>query len=208
MLGQAALWLLCAAIVGIVMLWERRPLSSLWLKPWKWQTLAWAGALIVLHYVVLFPATEWARQTLGLPGYAAGMQIAVSQPFWLRIVAAVTAGVVEETLYRGYAVTRILEFSGSRLLAIVVSSTVFAALHLPMGDRGVTRFLSRRPCDDRILHLAARPRRDDRCPRFHRWVGVPRQPTARDLVGLTPETGVRSRGGANGMALRALPPHE
>lgn len=135
-LGQAALWLLCGAIIGIVVLWEKRPLSSLWFRPLQWQTAAWAGVLIALHYVVLFPATEWIRQSLGLPGYAGGMEVAVAYPLWLRVFAVITAGIVEETLYRGFAVTRILELTGSRLWAIVVPSAVFAALHLPMWGTG------------------------------------------------------------------------
>jgi|SRR5882672_3034991 len=73
-LGQAALWLLCVVVIGIVVLWEKRPLASLWVRPFQWQSIAWAGVLIVVHFVVLFPATEWVRarndRRLGL-GYRA-----------------------------------------------------------------------------------------------------------------------------------------
>lgn len=32
-LEQAILWLVCGALVGIVVLWEKQPLASLWLRP-------------------------------------------------------------------------------------------------------------------------------------------------------------------------------
>jgi membrane protease YdiL (CAAX protease family) len=134
--GQAALWLLCAAVVGIVLLWEKQPLTSLWLKPFQWQTIVWAGALIVVNFLVLFPATEWVRRHVGLPDYATGMGTALAYPIWLRVFAVVTAGIVEETLFRGYAVTRLLKLSGSLVLAVVLSNAVFAALHIPVWGTG------------------------------------------------------------------------
>jgi membrane protease YdiL (CAAX protease family) len=135
-LGQAVLWLICAAVIGVVVFWEKKPLASLWLKPFQWQSLAWAGVLIAGHIVLLFPATEWIRRNLGLPGYAAGMETALASPLWLRVIAVGAAGVVEETLFRGYAVTPLLQLSGSRLLAVSISSVVFAALHLPVWGAG------------------------------------------------------------------------
>jgi membrane protease YdiL (CAAX protease family) len=137
-LGQAGLWLVCAAVIGIVVFWEKRPLTSLWLRPYQWQSIAWAGALIAAHLVVLFPATEWIRKSIGLPGYGAGMETALTSPVSLRLVAVITAGVVEEILFRGFAVTRLLELSRSPLLAIGLSSAVFAALHLPVWGPGPT----------------------------------------------------------------------
>jgi membrane protease YdiL (CAAX protease family) len=132
LLAQALLWLLFAVVVVIVLLWEKQPLASLWLQPFQWQSLAWAAGLFVAGLVVVFPATESIRHTLGLPGYAAGMNMVMRYPVWFRVLASVTAGVVEETLFHGLAVTRLLKLTGSPLLAIVVSSAVFAGLHFPM----------------------------------------------------------------------------
>jgi membrane protease YdiL (CAAX protease family) len=135
-LGQVALWLLCAAVIGIVLFWERKPLESLWLRPWQWQSIAWAGVLVVASISLLFPATEWVRKGLGLPGYAAGMQAALVHPVWFLVFAALTAGVVEEVLFRGYAVTRLAQLTGSLWWAVGASSAVFAALHLPVWGAG------------------------------------------------------------------------
>jgi membrane protease YdiL (CAAX protease family) len=135
-LGQAAMWLLFAAVVTIVVRWERQPLSSLWLRPFQWQSVAWAAALVAAHIVILFPATEWIRAAAGLPGYAAGMATFLESPVWLRVISVVTAGVVEETLFHGFAVTRLTSLTGRLWLAVVVASAVFAALHLPFWGPG------------------------------------------------------------------------
>ena len=135
-LGQVALWLLLAAVVGIVVLWEKQPLASLWLRPFHWQSVAWAGLLALASILFLFPVTEWVRKAVGLPGYAAGMEKALALPIWFRVAAVVTAGVVEETLFRGYAVTRLARLTGSLWLAAVLSASVFAALHLPIWGAG------------------------------------------------------------------------
>jgi uncharacterized protein len=135
-LGQIALWLLCATVVGIVIFWEKRPLESLWLKPFQWQSLAWAGVLVLVSLLAIFPITEWVRKAVGLPGYTAGMETALAYPGGQRVFAVLTAGVVEETLFRGFAVTRLLQLGAGMPLAIGVSSAVFAALHLPVWGSG------------------------------------------------------------------------
>ena len=134
--GQIALWLLCAAVVGIVVYWEKRPLTSLWLKPFQWQSLAWAGVLVTCQHSDTVSHHQWVRKAVGLPGYAMGMETALAYPGWLRVFAVLTAGVVEETLFRGFAVTRLLQLGAGIPLAVGVSSAVFAALHLPVWGAG------------------------------------------------------------------------
>jgi membrane protease YdiL (CAAX protease family) len=135
-LEQIALWLLFAAIVGIVVFWEKQPLASLWVRPLQWQSVAWGGLLFLASILFLFPATEWVRSALGLAGYEPGMDKALAFPIWFRVIAVVTAGIVEETLFRGYAVTRLARLTGSLWLAAALSATVFAALHLPVWGAG------------------------------------------------------------------------
>lgn len=135
-LEQTALWLLFVVIVGIVVLWEKQPLASLWLRPLQWQSVVWGGLLVLAHILFLFPATEWIRNAVGLAGYAAGMEKVLALPVWFRVVAVVTAGIVEETLFRGYAVTRLARLTGNLYLAAALSATAFAALHIPVWGAG------------------------------------------------------------------------
>ena len=135
-LGQALLWVLLAGIIGIVILWEKQPLSSLWLKPFQWQSVIWGGLFFLAYILFLFPVTEWFRTSLELPSYAAGMEKTLALPIWIRVIAVVTAGIVEETLFRAYAITRFASLSGSLWLAAVFSVVAFAALHLPFWGAG------------------------------------------------------------------------
>ncbi len=57
-------------------------------------------------------------------------------PIWFRIVAVVTAGIVEETLLRGYAVTHIARLSGNLWFGAALPAIIFAALHLPVWGAG------------------------------------------------------------------------
>jgi membrane protease YdiL (CAAX protease family) len=136
LLAQVAMWVLFVAVVGIVIFWEQQPPESLWLKPLQWQTFAWASLLALFSIVVLFPLTEWVRTTVGLPDYAIGMETTLASPIWLRVVAVLTAGIVEESLFRGFTVTRLLRLGWSVPIVIAVSSAGFAALHLPVWGSG------------------------------------------------------------------------
>ena len=65
-LGLAFLWLLFAVVIWIVIYLEREPLSSLWLKPLRWQSAAWGVILFAAFVWLIFPATEIARNAAGL----------------------------------------------------------------------------------------------------------------------------------------------
>jgi len=130
LIGQALLWLIWSAVLAMVLLWERESLASLWLR-FRWQSIGWALLLIALHRWVLFPATEWLRLALGLGGYAAGMESAMRFPEWYRLLAVIGAGIVEETLFRGYAVTRLTTLIGNVWVAGAIATAVFSALHIP-----------------------------------------------------------------------------
>src|SRR5262249_51063433 len=136
--GQVALWLLCAGVVGIVLFWERKPLTSLWIRPFQYQSFVWAAVLIFVHVILIFPLTEWVRKSIGLQGYAAGVKMALTLPLWVRIPAVLTAGVVEEILFRGYPVTRLASLTGSAALAGFFSSAGFSSLYFSILGAGAS----------------------------------------------------------------------
>jgi hypothetical protein len=72
--GQALMWVLAAAIVAIVLVWERQPLASLWLKPFRWQSIGWGLALAAINYALIVPVSEWLRHAVGLSGFTQGME--------------------------------------------------------------------------------------------------------------------------------------
>jgi len=81
-------------------------------------------------YVVI-PSLTLALHAAGIAGFEAGMANALASPIGIRILAVVTAGVVEDTLFIGYAFTRLARLTGSRWLAGALSVTASALLHLP-----------------------------------------------------------------------------
>jgi membrane protease YdiL (CAAX protease family) len=133
---QVALWILFGMVIANVVLWEKQPLESLWLRPLEWSSLAWGLALAVATIWVVIPAREWVRRQSGLGGYPAGMAKVLALPMWFRIAAVITAGIVEETLFNGYAVTRLASLTGHVWLAGILSAAVFAALHIPFWGTG------------------------------------------------------------------------
>lgn len=66
LIGQSLFWLLAATVVVIVLFWEKQTLASLWLQPFRWQSIAWGLLFAVVHYAVLFPIGEWVRRTTGV----------------------------------------------------------------------------------------------------------------------------------------------
>jgi hypothetical protein len=115
---------------------ENQPLASLWLQPPRLQSVAWGLILAVATVGLVIPAREWVRRTAGLPGFAAGVEKVLALPIWFRVVAVITAGVVEETLFHGYAVTRLVLLTGSLWLGGSLAITVFALLHFPFWSAG------------------------------------------------------------------------
>src|SRR5207249_10827871 len=105
--GQALFWALAAAVIGIVLFWERQPIRSLWLQRFHWQSIGWGLLLVAVYYTVLFPVGEWVRRSAGLAGFGAGMDQLTRFPVWYRVIAVLSAGTVEEVLFRGFSVTRL-----------------------------------------------------------------------------------------------------
>jgi membrane protease YdiL (CAAX protease family) len=136
-LEQAVLWLLLAVVLGVVLLWEREPLTSLWLQPFHWESLAWGLLLAGVMVYVVFPLRLWLVRVSGLPGFQGGLEKVLALPIWFRVVAVVTAGVVEETMFHGYVLTRLGALMGSYWLGALVLVPTFSLVHLPFWGWGV-----------------------------------------------------------------------
>ena len=130
-LEQLVLWILLAVTVAIVMLWEKQPLESMGLRPFRWSSPAWGLGLAAVTIYAVMPPLTWALRAEGIPGFETGMAKILVLPVWFRIVAVVTAGIVEDTLFLGYAFTRLTRITGSQWLAGIVAGAVFSLLHLP-----------------------------------------------------------------------------
>jgi len=127
--NEAIYWALVAATLFYVVRIERRPLASIGLRRVGWRdvgaalvtAVATIGALAALFLVVFpyFGASEEGNLA----------QLASAPPWWLAI-SVLRAGVSEEVLFRGYPIERLLEWSGSRALAILLPLGLFALAHV------------------------------------------------------------------------------
>lgn len=130
--------LLILALVGFL-LWivrsrEARPLSSIGLKPqpvvpailWSFVTLlAFAAALAV------------SLSILPLLGLTFGQSQGPVAALGVTFLTVLRAGIAEEIFYRGYAIERLEELTGSRALAAGIPLITFAGFHYSQGVAGV-----------------------------------------------------------------------
>ncbi len=135
-LGAVLYWALAAAVIAIALFWEKQPLQSVWLKPFQWQSVLWGLLLVGLNYAVFLPAGEWVRRSAGLAGFSAGMEEIMKFPLWYRVLAVIGAGILEELLFRGYTVTRLITLTGRVWLAALLAWAGFGLLHMPMWGPG------------------------------------------------------------------------
>ena len=127
---QALYCALPLVIVWIVRSRERLPLSSIGLRPPR--LAAAISAALVFAIVYVLPAlTAPLRAALHADAPAATLARLAAIPLWFRVVIAISGGIVEETLYRGYAIERLAALIGSPWLAGAISALVFGLAHAP-----------------------------------------------------------------------------
>jgi membrane protease YdiL (CAAX protease family) len=126
-IGLAAHWINLAVLLAIVVLWERRPLASIGLLPVRWWTIP--AGLIAAVAITFVTGILVSALALHSDSQFAGMLQSYSVS--LRLLIALTAGVFEETLYRGYATERLTTLLGSKWLAGGCTVVLFTLAHVP-----------------------------------------------------------------------------
>lgn len=128
------LWILAGLVSAIVVGWEKLPLSSIGLQP-TWRSLLLGLALALAFNRVVGPFLYRMLRMVGGPGFETGLTQMASMPLRYLYFAALTAGVAEE-VFRGYSIERLAWLTGSYWWAGLISTAVFALLHLPMWGWG------------------------------------------------------------------------
>jgi len=125
--GLALHWLNFAAILAIVIVAERQPLASIGVRPLRWWTIP-AG--LIAGGVITFACGALVG-VLGLSADTKYLAYLQSLSFGTRLLLVVTAGVFEETVYRGYALERLTAILGNKWLAGAVTVALFTVAHAP-----------------------------------------------------------------------------
>lgn len=137
-------WTSALVVVGIATRGEKLSLSDLGFRRPALVDLGYAlvtAVGILLVYIGTPPLVE----ALGLPVSESGGLVDASAGIGVAIAYAVTIGVVEEILYRGYPIERLLAYTDSPLVAGGVTWIVFTAVHAvswPLGSLLQTALVS------------------------------------------------------------------
>lgn len=129
--GELALVAICGAVLVIWRRWQRKPFSAMGLSPLRWESVALGVALSVFYMFVFLPFTSFVFSRMGLAGWDTGVAELGRFPIWYLVMAVVIAGVVEEILYRGYAIETLKDLTGSDAVAAVVATLIFGLAHAP-----------------------------------------------------------------------------
>lgn len=128
--NEAIWWLYVAGMLAYVLRVERRPLSSIGFRRLGARDIAIgiaAGiailAALACIYYLIFPLLHW--------DLSQGMNKLAATPLWWRLISTVRAAVSEELLFRGYAMERLSELTGSRKIAACISCAIFMLDHVP-----------------------------------------------------------------------------
>jgi membrane protease YdiL (CAAX protease family) len=125
--GLAIHWINLLALLALLFCWERRRLASIGIRPFRWSTLALG---LVAGFVITLLSALLAR-LLHLQADAQFAQNLMALPLALRLLLVLTAGVFEETLFRGYGIERLTTLLGNRWLAAAITWGAFVAGHAP-----------------------------------------------------------------------------
>jgi uncharacterized protein len=135
--GQIYYLAIVAAVIFIVVGWEKRPLASIGLKPPTLATVVWALIAAAVLVKLIVPAAMYLVSLTGLPLFDKGLAKIGPLPFWFRLLAViVTGGIFEEVIYRGFLTERLSELTGSRWVGGLLSLSAFAWMHYPLWGLG------------------------------------------------------------------------
>ena len=129
---QAAYCALALGFVWVAMHRQQLTLSSIGVRRPTLGTAALAVALLAVALFVLPMVTDPLVEWLGAERRDSVVRELAVLPIWFRVAAALTGGVIEETLYRGYAVGRLEALTGRRWLAGAMVVAVFTLAHVPL----------------------------------------------------------------------------
>ena len=114
-----------SALLGYVLLIERRSIASIGLRRPRAKDLEW-----VLYLFGAYMVWQWVVLTFFPPAADPGTATITSLPIVVVLGIIVSASVFEEILYRGYPIERVSEVTGRRWAAHLVTIPLFVTPHL------------------------------------------------------------------------------
>lgn len=126
---MAVEWLALAALILIVVFWERLPLfASLGIRRLAKMDVGIIAAIVVLTIAVV---GFLAHSPPKMPRAGNMLAQALAVPFWLRVALVLTAGICEELFFRGYAIERLRGLTGNTWIGALLGTVLFTLGHIP-----------------------------------------------------------------------------
>jgi CAAX protease family protein len=133
---ELGIWLCVAVLLWIVRQREGLPLTSIGLRADRPIRSLVRGALLALLVLAVTVSLYLILQRVSIRlGEDHGSSFHPSM--WVVTLVMLRAGVTEEIFYRGYAIERLQSLSGSKMLAGLLTLTLFAAAHYRQGLGGI-----------------------------------------------------------------------
>jgi membrane protease YdiL (CAAX protease family) len=130
-LGELVMWAFLAFVLFVVVYVEKRPIISIGLRRPDWSTFV-SGLLLGISVLFILPLiTKLLVHVFGFSGPEKGLVPLRGLPIWFRVFLALTGGIIEETLYRGYAVERLATLTGRDWLGGLIAAVIFGLAHIP-----------------------------------------------------------------------------
>ena len=126
--GLVMIWLVGFGLLAIVKWGEYHPLASIGFKSISVQEILLA-IILGIALSLLVPVLSWLSSQF-LPSDGGGIQELTANTSWgLILFGVLTAGIVEELLYRGYMLERLYTATGKFWAAILISLAAFVLPH-------------------------------------------------------------------------------
>lgn len=136
-IGELAIqWGLVVAVVGVAVSSEGQSLAEIGFRRPTWVDLGYTLAAVIAALLV-FAGTDPVVEALGLPMAEDAATMSASVGLGIALAGAVTTGIVEEILFRGYPIERLLAYTDSPLVAGGLAWGVFTLAHTvvwPVGN--------------------------------------------------------------------------
>ena len=131
--GRLALWLVAVTVFAMALAEYPDWAGRMGLSAPTWLTLV-RSAIAAVAMLAIWPAARAVQRRLGPPVEQSAMfKKIVCLPLAYRWFIAVTAGVTEEVLYRGYAIGIGQTILGGTPVAFALALAIFVALHFQWG---------------------------------------------------------------------------
>ncbi|MCF2165973.1 CPBP family intramembrane glutamic endopeptidase [Halobacterium salinarum] len=132
----ATQWGIVVAVVGVAISVEEQSFAGIGFRRPTWLDLGYTAATVIVVLLV-FAGTDPVVEALGLPVTGDAGTMAAGVGVGVALAGAVTTGIVEEILFRGYPIERLLAYTDSPFVAGGLTWGVFTVAHAavwPVGN--------------------------------------------------------------------------